>query len=44
MKQVCFKNANIVDVLEGRGFAGDVLVEDGRIAEVGEVGPLPEGC
>lgn len=44
MKQVCFKNANIVDVLEGRCFAGDVLVEDGRIAAVGEVGPLPEGC
>ena len=35
MKQVCFKNANSVDVLEGRCFDGDVLVEDGRIAADG---------
>ena len=34
MKAVLIKNANIVN--EGKIFKGDVLVQDGRIAEVSE--------
>ena len=35
MSRKVFKNCKVVDVMERRIFDGEILVEDGKIAEVG---------
>ena len=41
---VCLKNGTIFDAVHPEPYVADILVKDGKIAEIGENLSAPEGC